>query len=99
MTNADGTGFEADLDVMDEHGTVLLSMQGLQIGTGATEDANRDRVLNERLLTVEWRQRQLPAACLAKRIRHGQSPQRATRSDVYPRHRQIDRSLRNSLRV
>ena len=45
---------------MDEHGTVLLTMQGLQIGTGAPEDANRDRVLNERLLTVDWQRRELP---------------------------------------
>ena len=60
VTNADGTGFEADLDVMDEHGTVLLTVQGLQIGTGASENANRDRVLNQRLLTVEWQRRELP---------------------------------------
>jgi polyketide synthase 2/polyketide synthase 5 len=60
VTNADGSGLEADLDVMDEHGTVLLEMQGLQIGTGASEDANRARLLNERLLTVEWQRRELP---------------------------------------
>ena len=60
VTNADGTGFEADLDVLDEHGTVLLAVHGLQLGTGASENANRDRVLNERLLTVEWQQRELP---------------------------------------
>lgn len=57
-----GTGFEADLDVLDVHGTVLLSVQGLQIGTGAPEDANRDRLLNERLLTVDWQRRALPQA-------------------------------------
>jgi NADPH:quinone reductase-like Zn-dependent oxidoreductase/acyl carrier protein len=45
---------------MDEHGTVLLTMRGLQIGTGAPEDANRDRVLNQRLLTVDWQRQELP---------------------------------------
>ena len=47
-------GLEADLDVLDEHGTVLLAVHGLQLGIGASESANRDRVLNERLLTIEW---------------------------------------------
>ena len=60
VTSADGAGVEADLDVLDEHGTVLLAVHGLQLGTGASESANRDRVLNERLLTIEWQQRTLP---------------------------------------
>ncbi|KAA1242431.1 polyketide synthase, partial [Mycobacterium simiae] len=45
-----GSGIEADLDVIDENGTVLLAVRGLQIGTGASESSERDRVLNERLL-------------------------------------------------
>ncbi|OMC21986.1 sulfolipid-1 biosynthesis phthioceranic/hydroxyphthioceranic acid synthase [Mycobacterium colombiense] len=60
VTRADGAGLEADLDVLDEHGTVLLAVRGLQLGTGASESADRDRVLNERLLTIEWKQRTLP---------------------------------------
>jgi polyketide synthase 5 len=60
VTNADGTGFEADLDVLDEQGTVLLAVHGLQLSRGASENANRDRVLNERLLTIEWNSRALP---------------------------------------
>ena len=28
---------EADLDVLDEHGTVLLAVRGLQLGTGVSE--------------------------------------------------------------
>ncbi|HME78994.1 MAG TPA: sulfolipid-1 biosynthesis phthioceranic/hydroxyphthioceranic acid synthase [Mycobacterium sp.] len=60
VTSADGAALEADLDVLDEHGTVLLAVRGLQLGIGASESANRDRVLNERLLTVEWKQRALP---------------------------------------
>ena len=60
VTNADAAGIEADLDVLDEHGTVLLAVRGLQMGTGVSESADRDRVLNERLLTIEWQQRELP---------------------------------------
>ena len=55
-----GSGVEADLDVLDEHGTVLLAVRGLQMGTGASPSSERDRVLGERLLTIEWQQRELP---------------------------------------
>ncbi|WP_083064839.1 sulfolipid-1 biosynthesis phthioceranic/hydroxyphthioceranic acid synthase [Mycobacterium arosiense] len=61
VTGVDGA-LEADLDVLDEHGTILLAVQGLQLGAGASESTHRDRVLNERLLTVEWKQRPLPEA-------------------------------------
>ena len=60
VTKADTAGVEADLDVLDEHGTVLLTVRGLRLGTGVSESGHRDRVLNERLLTIEWRQRELP---------------------------------------
>lgn len=60
VTGADGAGLAADLDVLDEHGTVLLAVHGLQLGIGASENANRERVLNERLLTIDWEQRTLP---------------------------------------
>jgi polyketide synthase 5 len=59
MTRADGSGLEADLDVLDEHGTVLLSVGGLHVGIGVSESAIRDRVLNDRLLTINWEQRTL----------------------------------------
>ncbi|ASE13032.1 type I polyketide synthase [Mycobacterium avium subsp. paratuberculosis K-10] len=59
VTSTTATGFEADLDVLNEHGAVLLSIQGLQMGTGASEEASRDRALNERLLTVEWHRQEL----------------------------------------
>ncbi|WP_425437478.1 acyltransferase domain-containing protein, partial [Mycobacterium szulgai] len=55
-----GSGVEADLDVLDEQGAVLLSVRGLQLGTSASPGHERDRVLGERLLTIEWQQRQLP---------------------------------------
>ncbi len=51
---------EADLDVLDERGTVLLAVRGLQLATTVSENESRDRVLNERLLTIEWQLRELP---------------------------------------
>jgi polyketide synthase 5 len=62
VTGTDTTGVEADIDVLDEHGMVLLAVQGLRLGTGVSGNAHNDRVLAERLLTIEWRQRQLPEA-------------------------------------
>ncbi|VBA49881.1 Mycocerosic acid synthase [Mycobacterium attenuatum] len=60
VTKAGPTGGEADLDLLDEHGTVLLAVRGLHMGTGTTESAERDRLLSERLLTLAWQQRTLP---------------------------------------
>ncbi|CAM3176798.1 polyketide synthase [Mycobacterium intermedium] len=60
VTRADSTGGEADIDVLDENGAVLLALRGLRMGTGTTEGAERDRLLSERLLTLEWQQRTLP---------------------------------------
>ncbi|MFV0495664.1 polyketide synthase dehydratase domain-containing protein, partial [Mycobacterium sp.] len=50
----------ADIDVLDEHGAVLLTVRGLRLGTGAPAGAERDRLLDERLLTIEWREHELP---------------------------------------
>ena len=36
---------------------VLLAVRGCRFGTGVSESADRDRVLGERLLTIEWQQR------------------------------------------
>jgi polyketide synthase 5 len=60
VTKADTSGVESDLDVLDEDGAVLLAIQGLRLGTGASKDDRNDRVLAKRLLTIEWRQRELP---------------------------------------
>jgi polyketide synthase 5 len=62
VTSADANGVEADLEILDEHGSVVLSVYGLRLGSGASEASNRDRVLSERLLTIEWRHRTLPCA-------------------------------------
>ncbi|WP_099288341.1 sulfolipid-1 biosynthesis phthioceranic/hydroxyphthioceranic acid synthase [Mycobacterium persicum] len=66
LTKAGVTGGEADLDVLDEHGTVLLAVRGLHMGTGTSESAERNRVLSERLLTLAWQQRNLPEATAAE---------------------------------
>jgi polyketide synthase 5 len=60
VTGTDTTGIEADIEVLDQHGTVLVVVQGLRFATGTSENARKDRVLTERLLTIEWQQRQLP---------------------------------------
>ncbi|HZE17967.1 MAG TPA: polyketide synthase dehydratase domain-containing protein, partial [Mycobacterium sp.] len=60
LTAAGAAGVEADLDVVDEHGAVLLTVRGLEMGSGVSQSGGRDRVLNERLLTIEWQQRALP---------------------------------------
>ncbi len=60
VSKADSSGIEADLEVLDEHGTILLAVQGLRLDTGLSEKDKKDRVLAERLLTIEWRQRELP---------------------------------------
>ncbi|HTQ17456.1 MAG TPA: sulfolipid-1 biosynthesis phthioceranic/hydroxyphthioceranic acid synthase [Mycobacterium sp.] len=60
VVNADATGVEADLDVLDEEGKLLLCVQGLRMGGGVSQRGRAARVLNERLLTIEWGQRELP---------------------------------------
>lgn len=60
VTKADTSGVEADLDVLDERGTVLIAVQGLRLGTGESQQATKDRLFDKRLLTIEWRLRQLP---------------------------------------
>ena len=45
------------------HGTVLLTVRGLEMGPCfASNQRTRDRVLSERLLTIDWQQRDLPEA-------------------------------------
>jgi polyketide synthase 5 len=58
VTGADTARVGADLDIVDEHGTVLLTVRGLEMGIAQT--SGRDRVLGERLLTIDWQQRELP---------------------------------------
>nr|WP_234815801.1 type I polyketide synthase [Mycolicibacterium boenickei] len=52
---------EADLEILDEHGAVLVTVEGLRLGSHAGS-AQRDHTLNNRLLTVNWIQQTLPEA-------------------------------------
>ena len=79
VTKADAAEVEADLDVLDEHGTVLLTVRGLQMGTGVSESSERDRVLGERLLTIEWQQRDA--------ARGGSRRRRSVAADQHLHHR------------
>jgi polyketide synthase 5 len=60
VSKVDGSGIEADLELLDEQGAILLAVQGLRLDTGLSEKDKKDRLLAERLLTVEWRPRELP---------------------------------------
>ncbi|MHC9294297.1 sulfolipid-1 biosynthesis phthioceranic/hydroxyphthioceranic acid synthase [Mycobacterium sp. LTG2003] len=60
VIEVDAAGLEADIDVLDEDGAVLLSVQGLRLGTGSSGSGHDERVLSERLLAIEWRRRDLP---------------------------------------
>ena len=60
VVSTDTTGIETDIEVLNEHGTVLLVVQGLRLATGISESGHRDQVLAQRLLTIEWQQKQLP---------------------------------------
>jgi polyketide synthase 5 len=59
---ASATGLDADFDLLDARGTVLLTARGLQMGTGSSERNIRDRLLGESLLTIEWQAQALPVA-------------------------------------
>lgn len=60
VTRARAGECEAHLDVLDESGTVLMVVEGLQLASGVSEHEQADRELNKRLLTIEWDQRELP---------------------------------------
>lgn len=60
ITNIDDIGFDADIDVLDGDGNVLLRVGGLRCGTTDSGDSGSDRTLRERLLGIDWQQRELP---------------------------------------
>ncbi|MFC7671602.1 sulfolipid-1 biosynthesis phthioceranic/hydroxyphthioceranic acid synthase [Mycolicibacterium sp. GCM10028919] len=65
LTSVAPTGVEADIDVLDEQGNVLLTVSGLRLGTGVSEQGQRERRLNDRLLTIDWRRQDTPVADVA----------------------------------
>jgi len=62
VTKADSTAIEADLEVLDGNGEVVLEVSRLRMGSGASKSSDRERLLADRLLTVAWEQRQPPTA-------------------------------------
>lgn len=52
---------EANLEILDEHGAVLVTVDGLRLGSHAGA-SQRDHTLNNRLLTVDWIQPSEPKA-------------------------------------
>ena len=62
LTSVQRNAVEADVDVLDDQGAVLLSITGLRLGTGVSEEGQRDRRLNDRLLTIDWRRLESPVA-------------------------------------
>lgn len=59
-TRADA--YEADLELLDVSGTVLLRAEGLRFVTSGAEREAAERALDERLLTIEWLRRDAPDA-------------------------------------
>ena len=62
LTSMQSTAVEADVDVLDDEGVVLLAVTGLRLGSAVSEEGQRDRRLNDRLLTIEWRRQESPVA-------------------------------------
>lgn len=60
IVSSDGTAIVADLDIVDAHGAVVAQVEGLRMGSRSSKASERDRVLSERLLTVEWEERPRP---------------------------------------
>ncbi|KUI29567.1 polyketide synthase [Mycobacterium sp. IS-1742] len=60
VTTVSAAAVEADIEVLDEEGASLLTVEGLRLGSGATAGGQRERLLNERLLTIDWRTQDRP---------------------------------------
>lgn len=61
VLSAAADAIEADLDIVDANGELVAQVAGLRMGSQESKNSVRDRVLAERLLTVEWNQQQPPA--------------------------------------
>ena len=83
-----GTGLSADIDILDEHGTVLLTVRGLQMGTGASPSSERDRLLAERLLAGRAAAHHRMAS--ARPARQGRDRPRPLAADQHLRGRRHD---------
>ncbi len=57
VVSLDGAGVEADIRMLDDNGAVLLTAEGLRMGSGRSDG---DGLLSERLMAVEWRKQPMP---------------------------------------
>lgn len=62
VVKSEASAIEADLDVLDADGELVLQIAGLTMGSHESKAGERDRVLAERLLTVEWTPQPHPSA-------------------------------------
>lgn len=60
LRSSDGNRVIADLQLTDKYGAVLLTVDGLVMGTHAGDEENADQLLKERLLTIGWQQQEFP---------------------------------------
>lgn len=60
VTAVTPAGVDADLEMLDRDGAVLMSLSGLQLGTGMSALARREKLFNERLLSIDWHHAELP---------------------------------------
>ncbi len=67
VTTADAGVIEANLEVLDADGEVILEIERLRMGSGAGRNSERERVFSDRLVTVEWEQREVPTAAAGTR--------------------------------
>ncbi|ORA71036.1 sulfolipid-1 biosynthesis phthioceranic/hydroxyphthioceranic acid synthase [Mycolicibacterium insubricum] len=54
INRIDLTEIDADIEVLDESGAVLVTVTGLRLGTGLSLGSRRARILDDRLLTIDW---------------------------------------------
>ncbi|CAN5129254.1 mycocerosate synthase [soil metagenome] len=62
ITSVDAGAVEADLELLDGHGAVVLHVAGLRMGSRTSKSRERERVLAERLSAITWQQQDLPEA-------------------------------------
>ncbi|MCK9893435.1 type I polyketide synthase [Frankia sp. AgB32] len=60
LRSSDSNRVVADLQLADEYGAVLLTVEGLVLGSHADGEENAGQLLNERLLTISWQQQEPP---------------------------------------
>ncbi|OAN28700.1 polyketide synthase [Mycolicibacterium iranicum] len=60
VTEVTPAGVDADLEVLDGDGAVLMSLSGLHLGAGLSASARREKLFNDRLLSIDWHRAELP---------------------------------------